>query len=128
MMAWLKWYPAPGGGEPDVTGGLLLHTPSGDGEVPSGLCPMDPPGHHQNGLASSKHHPGRASGHGSRAAQEVKGSLRQKTKTIGEEGGLREWDRDHQRDRFPRVLTLPTPLHMAPTYVVLIRGGKSPGI
>lgn len=82
--------PSPGEGdlEPDITGGLLLHTWCGDGEVPSGLSPLDPPGHHQNGLASSKHHPGRTKGHGSRAAQKVKGNLRQKTKRTSEEGEL----------------------------------------
>lgn len=85
MATWLRCYPAPGEGE-DITGELLLHTPCGDGEAPSGLCPLEPPGHHQHGLARSKHHPGRANGHGPGPAQEVKGNLRQRTKRISEGG------------------------------------------
>lgn len=104
--------------EPDITGGLLLHTPCGDGEVPSGLSPLDPPGHHQNGLASSKHHPGRTNGHGSRAAQKIKGNLRQKTKRISEEGEL-WWVGQRPREK-PVPLGSNPPL-LCSTYIVRIR-------
>lgn len=83
---WLRYHPASGEGKPDITGGTLLQTPGGGGEAPSGLCPLEPPGHHQHGLARSKHHPGRANGHGPEVAREVKGNLRQKTKRISEWG------------------------------------------
>lgn len=111
--------PSPGEGdlEPDITGGLLLHTGCGDCEVPSGLSPLDPPGHHQNGLASSKHHPGRTNGHGLRAAQKIKGNLRQKTKRIREEGELVGGQRPTEE---PAPLGSNPPL-LCSTYIVRIR-------
>lgn len=101
VTTWLRQHPAPGEGEPDITGVLFLHTRWGDGEVPSRLCPVDPPGHHQHGLASSKHRPGRANGHGPRSAQDIMGNLRRETKRTNEEGRLRWVDRAHQGHQFP---------------------------
>lgn len=110
MMTWLKRHPAREKGTWNQTllGGLLLHT---------ALSPLDPPGHHQNGLASSKHHPGRTNGHGLRAAQKIKGNLRQKTKRIREEGELVGGQRPTEE---PAPLGSNPPL-LCSTYIVRIR-------